>query len=283
LKQIVATVLSNMELLDYPGARYFLMRMKAPEIAAESKPGQFVMVKCGNDTVLRRPLSVHSVDKRGDIELLYAVADVRTDYSSQTETQGKAGTGSTRGKGTLWLSELKEGAQLDLIGPLGNGFSVEPSSNNLLLTAGGIGLAPLRFLAEDALSRGKSVTMLLGARTAGALFPGSLLPQSMNLVCATEDGTAGKHSMVVDMVPEYLAWADQLFACGPKAMYVALEQQMQSWPVGKPVQVSLELRMGCGTGICYSCGFRTEQGMKRICKEGPVFNIKDIIWQEVRT
>ena len=87
---------------------------------------------------------------------------------------------------------------------------------------------------------------------------------------------------MADLIPEYLTKVDQVFACGPEAMYETMQRHMNSWPVEKPVQVSLEVRMGCGVGACYSCSIRTRQGMKRVCKEGPVFDINDIIWQEVR-
>jgi dihydroorotate dehydrogenase electron transfer subunit len=109
-----------------------------------------------------------------------------------------------------------------------------------------------------------------------------MLPSPVKLIITTEDGTLGKKDTIVNIVLEHVKWADQVCACGPLAMYRAMDTQMPSWPVQKPVQVSLEVRMGCGTGVCYSCSIKTRQGMRRVCKEGPVFNIKDIIWQEVR-
>jgi dihydroorotate dehydrogenase electron transfer subunit len=272
LKQISARVISNSQLLSYPGARYFLMRIQAPEIAAKCTPGQFVMLKCGKDTVLRRPISVHSVIESTDVELLYALPDGSCDTNMK----------KVNGAGARWLSTLGTGARLDLIGPLGNGYTVEPSVNRLLLVAGGIGIAPLKFLAEYALARGHEVTFLLGARMQSGIFPPHMLPSKMTLVLATEDGSLGAKGRIVDLIPEHLEKADQVFACGPEAMYEAINKQMEIWPSKKPAQVSLEVRMGCGTGVCYSCSIRTAQGMKRVCKEGPVFNIKDIIWQEVR-
>jgi len=258
------------------------MHIQAPEIASKCTPGQFLMLKCGNDTLLRRPISVHSVIKSTGLELLYAVPCKTGNDSSPSHLARKTEPQTAMDTGTRWLSKLKKDCQLDFIGPLGNGYTIEPSAKKLLLVAGGIGIAPLKFLANFALSRRKEVTLLLGARTKSGIFPGTMLPAAANMVMATEDGSLGRKGTVIQIVPEYIDWADQVFACGPKAMYQALNRQMQICPTGKNVQVSLEVRMGCGTGICYSCSVRTEQGMKRVCKEGPVFNIRDIIWQEVR-
>jgi dihydroorotate dehydrogenase electron transfer subunit len=129
------------------------------------------------------------------------------------------------------------------------------------------------------------VTILLGARYPGALYPSTLLPQATKVISIVENNDVKslfRHGNVVEMIPEYISEADQVFACGPVAMYIAMKDTMQKWPAEKPVQISLEVRMGCGFGVCYGCSIRTRQGMKRICKEGPVFNINDIIWQEVK-
>ncbi|MCX6007100.1 MAG: dihydroorotate dehydrogenase electron transfer subunit [Chloroflexi bacterium] len=282
MNNISATVLSNKKLCVYPGATYFLMRIQAPEIAARCKPGQFLMLKCGKDTLLRRPISVHSVIDSTYLELLYALPDKIDNIDRLMSSGRETEIHIVNGMGTRWLSGLTEGCSLDLIGPSGNSFTIDSTANKLLLIAGGIGIAPLRFLAEFALSQGKEVTLLLGARTESGIIPDNLLPSGINVVTATEDGSRGKKGTVIEIVPEYIDRADQVFACGPKAMYQALENQIQTYLRGKDVQVSLEVRMGCGTGVCYSCSIRTKQGMKRVCKEGPVFNIRDIIWQEVR-
>lgn len=282
MRQVSATVISNSQILSYPGARYFLMRVRAPEIARECKPGQFLMLKCGSDTLLRRPISIHSLVGTTDLDLLYAVPDNIDQNDSQVKLARKAEVRTSTGAGTRWLSRLTKGSVLDAVGPLGNGFKIESSANRLLLVAGGIGIAPLKFLADFALKQGKQVMLLHGARTKSGIFPSEMLPKSINLFVTTEDGSTGEKDVIANSVREYVDSADQVFACGPIAMYETLATQMKDWPVAKPVQVSLEVRMGCGTGICYSCSIKTTGGMKRVCKEGPVFNIKDIIWQEVR-
>ena len=237
------------------------MCLEAAGIAAAARPGQFVMVSCGQEPTLRRPLSIHQVANSGQLHLLFSIV----------------------GKGTSWLSHRQEGETLDLLGPLGNGFSIEPASRNLLLVAGGIGIAPLAFLARQALSEGKSVILLLGARTDTGLYPQRLLPGGVETVVATEDGSTGTKGMITDILPDYVDWADQIYACGPLAMYQTIATNNQQRRVRKPVQISLEVRMGCGLGACYGCSIRTRRGMKQVCLDGPVFNLDEVIWQEVKT
>ncbi|MHB8084942.1 MAG: iron-sulfur cluster-binding protein [Dehalococcoidia bacterium] len=225
------------------------------------------MLQCSGDKVLRRPISVHAVKDTDIISFLIAPP---------------INGGTPHKSGAQQLCELREGEEFDLIGPLGNGFTIDSNSKNILIAAGGIGIAPMKFLAETALSSGRRVTLLIGARTKAALYPSSLLPKGADTIFATDDGSFGRKSSVADLIPEHVAKVDQVFACGPQAMYETMQRNMNSWPVKKPVQVSLEVRMGCGVGACYSCSIRTRQGMKRVCKEGPVFDINDIIWQEVR-
>ena len=259
----LATIVSTAEVM--PGVH--LIWVRAPGIAAASRPGQFVMARCGQGAapLLRRPLSIHQVAPKveaglpSELALLLAVV----------------------GRGTQWLAQAKPGEQLDLLGPLGNGFSIEPSSQNLLLVAGGIGIAPLVALACDALAIGRSVTLLLGAATASALYPRHLLPPGLETVIATEDGSAGRRGMVTDLLPRLWGGADQVFACGPISMYRAILAQSQGLSQGKRVQVSLEVRMGCGLGACYGCAIRTKQGMKLVCRDGPVFELGEVIWEEV--
>ena len=229
-------------------------------MASTAQPGQFIMVCCGQETLLRRPLSIHQLDdKKGKLALLYSVV----------------------GKGTHWLSKCRAGDKIDLLGPLGNGYLIHPASNNLLLLAGGIGIAPLCFLAQVALNQGYTVKLLLGASTAVQLCPSYLLPTGIRCIIATEDGTSGKKGMLTDFLPDSIGWADQIFACGPSSMYRAMATQNQQLLKAKPVQISLEVRMGCGLGVCYGCTIRTKMGLKQVCKDGPIFNLDDILWEEL--
>jgi len=256
LKQVLATVISNIELM--PG--HHLMLVEAPDIAAGARPGQFVTISCGQDLILRRPLSIHRVDKTNQISILFAVV----------------------GTGTHWLSQRRKGEKLDLLGPLGNGFFIKPESKKLLLAAGGIGIAPLVFLAQRALDNGKLVKLLLGARTKSCLYPKKFLPEGIETLVTTEDGSDGVKGKVTDILHKYVDWADQVYACGPLAMYQAIAKQSKQWRLKKPVQVSLEVRIGCGIGACFGCSIKTKKGMKQVCRDGPVFNLDEVLLEEVR-
>ena len=124
------------------------------------------------------------------------------------------------------------------------------------------------------------MTLLLGASTATQLYPGNLLPAKIEVVTTTEDGTGGKKGVITDLLPDFAGWADQIFACGPMPMYRAISVQNQPLKA-KPFQVSLEVRMGCGRGVCYGCTVKTKSGLKQVCKDGPVFELDDILWDEL--
>lgn len=239
----------------------YLMWLESPQIASEAKPGQFVMVRCGEGTEhpLRRPLSIHRLTNN-KLAFLFTVV----------------------GKGTRWLAQRQAGSSIDLLGPLGNGYSIQPGSHNLLLLAGGIGIAPLCFLTEEAVNQGYSVTLLLGASTATQLYPRHLLPAKVELVITTEDGTAGRKGMITDLLSHLVGWADQIFACGPTEMHYDMALRKKELKLeGKPAQISLEMRMGCGLGVCYGCTVKTKNGLKQVCKDGPVFELDDILWDEL--
>lgn len=264
MKQVAATVTESSQILPGTGHRsgrnisgVHLLRLRCPEIAGEAQPGQFVMASCGEECILRRPFSIHQID--GDAIALYF--NVWED-----------------GRGTPWLARRKAGDEIDLLGPLGNSYAIHPKSQKLLLAAGGMGLASLRFLVDAAVKRGLTLTLLYGTPTRYQ-YPGELLPPGIELVAVTEDGNAGRKGLITDLLPDFTDWADQVFACGPTAMY----RDMARIPElkGKSVQVSLEMRMGCGLGACYACTVKTKHGAKQVCKDGPVFNLDDIIWDEL--
>jgi dihydroorotate dehydrogenase electron transfer subunit len=215
------------------------------------------MVNCGGECVLPRPFSIHYVINREDVKLYFSVLE--------------------NGKGTGWLSQRQEGDKLVLLGPLGKGFSTLPASHNLLLVAGGMGVASLYFLAEETFKNGYSVTLVYGTAIENR-YPIDHLTPGIKTFIATEDGTAGKKGRVTDFLPDFIGWADQIFACGPLPMYKAMAQMPEL--KSKSAQVSLEVRMGCGLGICYGCTVKTRNGLKQVCKDGPVFNLDDILWDE---
>jgi dihydroorotate dehydrogenase electron transfer subunit len=233
----------------------YLIWLESPQIASTAQPGRFVMVHCGEETLLRRPLSIHQLANNSKLAFLFNVV----------------------GKGTYWLAQRQTGDNIDLLGPLGNGYSIHPESHNLLLVAGGIGIAPLYFLAQDVLEKKCSVTLLYGTADKKRYS----IPPQIKLVSATEDGTVGHHGMITDLLPEFADWADQIFACGPTEMYKSMATQNQKLLKTKSVQISLEVRMGCGRGVCYGCTVKTKRGLKQVCQDGPVFDLEDVLWDEL--
>jgi len=213
------------------------------------------MVNCGADCILPRPFSIHQVNDDSIAIFFSVLAD---------------------GKGTNWLSQRNTGDKVELFGTLGNGFSIEPESHNLLLIAGGIGIAPLYFLAQEALKREHSVILLYGTANRNRYH----VPPQIETIAATEDGSVGHRGMITDLLPEYVDWADQIFACGPLAMYRDMAGKYPRLK-HKPVQVSLEMMMGCGVGACYGCTVKTRNGLKQVCKDGPIFSLQDILWNEL--
>ncbi|MEA1958689.1 MAG: dihydroorotate dehydrogenase electron transfer subunit [Chloroflexota bacterium] len=250
MKSIIAPIISNEEVMP----NVYLLWANAPDIAGAARPGQFVMVHASenDDRILRRPLAVHRVSDKGDIALLYEVV----------------------GGGTDWLSHRRAGEVLDILGPFGNGFDVR--SHHLLLVSGGVGIAPLMFLAEKAIEDGRNVTLLFGAKTAKQVYPERLLPSGLNFVAVTQDGLIERRGMVTDLLGDLAGHADQIFACGPPAMYQAMANM--DMLDGRHVQVSMEARMGCGFGVCYGCTIETKTGLSRVCKEGPVFELSELLF-----
>lgn len=238
----------------------FALWLAAPDIARRATPGQFVMVRCGEgyDPLLPRAFSIYRIRDGSDgpeIGLLLEVV----------------------GRGTAWLARRRPGDEVALFGPLGHGFSVRPAARNLLLVGGGIGVAPLVWLTDEQVARGRSVTLLLGARTAAKLYPAELLPREVELLTATDDGSAGHHGPVTDLLPEHAGWADQILACGPTAMFQSMAVRLRAIQYRRSCQVLMEERMACGTGICYSCAVETRRhGMKLVCKDGPRFELRDV-------
>ncbi|MFH1775101.1 MAG: dihydroorotate dehydrogenase electron transfer subunit [Chloroflexota bacterium] len=272
MKQIVSRVISNEIIsaephrsLGRPVAKTHLIWLEncAP-IAAEAHPGQFIMAGCGDECVLRRPFSIHRVDNEGNLALLFSVlAD---------------------GKGTNWLAQRKPGDNIDLLGPLGNGYSLYPKSRHLLV-AGGIGIAPLYFLAQEGLRKECSVILLFGTKKPdllNRLLTKNPLPPEIKVATTSEEDTADNKGRVTDLLtPELADWADHILVSGPMPMYRDMYAQRETLLKSKPVQVSLEGIMGCGYGVCYGCTVKTRSGLKQVCSDGPVFDIEDILWDEI--
>ena len=264
----------------------WLQSFLAPELAIGARAGQFVHARTGDlsGLVLRRPFSINTADP---------VAGVITIHFR------------TIGRGTEWFTHLRPGDAVDMLGPLGRPFEVDPRSRHLLLIAGGLGMAGVRSLADEAIRDGRQVTMLFGAASARDVYPSSLLPDEVEYVIATDDGSVGHHGFVTELVPHYEAWADQAFACGPAPMLAALARQAagrrerlgvaklgRKRGAGKPdvagstaarrkafLQVSMEQNMGSAVGACLGCVIMGTNGQpQRVCREGPVFGADEVAW-----
>jgi dihydroorotate dehydrogenase electron transfer subunit len=183
------------------------------------------------------------------------------------------------GEGSSWLVRRQPGDELDCLGPQGHGFRLDPQKRCLLLVGGGYGVAPLVGLAERAIARDANVVLAVGAATAAHVFPARLLPPEVEYLVATDDGSAGHHGFVTELIPERLAWADVVYACGPVLMMAALATIMRRSAPAKPGRVAMEERMGCAMGVCLGCVIETSKGPQRVCTEGPVFDIRQVVWR----
>jgi dihydroorotate dehydrogenase electron transfer subunit len=250
-----AVVVSQEEIYD----NTYLMWLSCPPVVKGASPGRFLMIHCsdGCDPLLPRPMSFHRFRDSGGERQFAILYDVR-------------------GKGTALLSEHKPGDELSVFGPLGRGYSVSPNAQNLLLVAGGVGIAALIALADQAIVAGQSVTLLQGARSVDKLYPPELLPREVEALSSTDDGSAGHHGYVTELLPEYLPWADQVFACGPTPMFDGMAKVVREARSRKPIQALLEERMGCGTGICYGCAVFTRKGVRLVCRDGPRFELRSV-------
>ncbi|HEV8547316.1 MAG TPA: dihydroorotate dehydrogenase electron transfer subunit [Candidatus Limnocylindrales bacterium] len=283
MRLVASELVESREIL--PGQ--WLQSFHAPDLARGSRAGQFVHVRTGDYSglVLRRPFSINTVDSAtGTITIHYR----------------------TIGRGTEWFTRLRPGDAIDMLGPLGRPFEVDHRSQHLLLIAGGLGMAGVRFLADEAIRDGRQVTLLFGAASARDVYPSSLLPDEVEYVIATDDGSVGRRGLVTDLVPEYEGWADQAFACGPAGMLAALARLAggrrerlgvaklgrkrgagRQDPAGSPaarrkafLQVSMEQNMGCAVGACLGCVVMGVSGTpQRVCREGPVFASDEINWE----
>ena len=252
------------------GKDTWLIGFRSAHLASHAKPGQFVMVHLGKtskDPLLRRPFSIHRIQDKDQLMLLYKVV----------------------GKGTLLLSGLKEGDSMSVIGPLGNGFSLSKPQEKPLLIAGGMGVAPLFFLAQAFYKVQKQViTMFLGFATSEEVIcMNELKDLNADLSLTTEDGTLGTTGLVTDLLDTYarqtLDHISTIYACGPTPMLKKVAQTATTANIR--CYVSLEGHMGCGLGVCMGCAVKSHNSQKNpyyyVCKDGPVFSSEMIDWRSM--
>ncbi len=243
---------------------YFRLKLTASEIAAAAKPGQFIQIRVGDelsvDPLLARPISIFRINKEeGSIYILFRVV----------------------GKGTKLLAAKGKGDVLTIWGPIGNGFEVPEEMGNIALIAGGIGMPPLFCLQEQLSLRENppSLTLFYGGRTANDLLEMDLWEKSgATIKIATEDGSIGQKGLITEVfINEHsINQYDFIITCGPAPMLAEIQKIAVLSRL--PGQISLEAHMACGVGACLGCTCQTNRGSRRVCVDGPVFSIKEVVF-----
>lgn len=239
--------------------KHVLLRLTDHRPLPDMVPGQFVEVRVdGSDTTfLRRPISINFVDKSCN-ELWLLVATI--------------------GDGTRRIGTLKAGDVVNCVLPLGNGFAMpQTPQQRILLVGGGVGVAPLLYMGAEMKKKKIEPTFLLGARSKGDLLEIDLFKQYGRVFVTTEDGSEGEKGFVTNHSILQNEHFDRIATCGPKPMMVAVARHAHQADI--ECEVSLENMMACGLGACLCCVEKTTKGNLCVCKEGPVFNIKQLLWQ----
>lgn len=257
------------------GPQHLHMAVRLPAEFVDPIPGQFVMIRPtrGGGPLLSRPLSIYHFVRDQDhviLEFLYRVV----------------------GRGTELLSRLTPAAEVNILGPLGRGFRIEKTRSHRILLAGGMGVAPITFLAhylEGQVAGKHELKICLGAKSCAEIVGVERIKGMKGLLnIATDDGSLGSSGLVTDLLPDITQRCDPrktiIYACGPMAMLKTLAEQLA--PTGIPCQVSIEERMACGVGACLGCAVavknrRGKREQKSVCKDGPVFNIRAICWDQL--
>ena len=236
------------------------MVIACPEVAEKAQPGQFVNLLPDGNFTLRRPISICGIDKAaGTLRIVFEV----------------------RGKGTKALSELRAGDTVNMLAPLGHGFTLPEQSARAILIGGGIGTPPMLPLAEYF---GKNAVVISGFRSKdSAILQEDFAGTGAKTILCTDDGSAGRYGLVTLPLEEEIKTQkpDLICACGPMPMLRATAALAETYEI--PCQVSLEERMGCGIGACLVCACRTkdkngDEQFTHVCKNGPVFDAKEVLW-----
>lgn len=223
--------------------------LKNRRLAQEARPGQFVHIAIENGVnILRRPISICDSFME-NTRIIFEI----------------------KGEGTRWLAERREGDVLTLMGPLGNGFTVEPGKRAFVI-GGGIGTLPLYKLCKT-LNRPE---IFLGFRNKDMVVMENEFSMAGNLHIATDDGSYGYHGFAITMAEEKIDGCDIIYACGPRPMLKAVKALAEKY--GKKAQLSMEERMGCGIGACLVCVCKTTTGNRQVCLQGPVFDADEVIF-----
>ena len=240
--------------------RYVLIKLTDEQPLPEMLPGQFVEIRVDGSpaTFLRRPISINFVDTEAN-ELWLLVAAV--------------------GDGTRRLAALKAGEKLNCLLPLGNGFTMpQKREEKILLVGGGVGVAPLLYMGAQMALTGCEPTFLLGARTAKDLLMLDVFRKYGRVCVTTEDGSEGEKGFVTNHSLLQKEQFDRIATCGPTPMMKAVARYARQ--ANTECEASLENLMACGLGACLCCVEKTTDGNLCVCKDGPVFNIRRLLWQD---
>ncbi len=244
------------------GSNNYRLTLQCPQIASAAQPGQFVMIRAGlgKDPLLRRPFSIHQTSSGERIQIYFKVV----------------------GRGTEILSQAKKDQHLSVLGPLGRGFRLNVMGPTIIV-GGGLGIAPMLFLAKENCRMKKHCTddlILLGAREKNELV--HLLDDfkrlGLRLVTATDDGSHGHHGLVTEILQSAsIPPGSTVYACGPEPMMAGVNRFCQSQ--GISCQVSVESVMACGMGACLGCSRPAKDGgYTHVCLNGPVYDAEDLLW-----
>ena len=244
MKQSIFRITENTKLTD--NVYKMSLQGDTSEITA---PGQFINIKI-DSLFLRRPISVFD---RNDttVTIIYKVVGI----------------------GTEKMSQMSVGETLDVLTGLGNGYNTSLCKNHAVLLGGGVGVPPLYMLAKTLLNEGKEVTAILGFNTKNEVFAQEDFEKlGVKTIVTTVDGSYGTKGFVTNALPQDY---DYFFTCGPEPMLKAVYNSTKT-----SGQFSFEERMGCGFGACMGCSCKTITGYKRICKDGPVLEKEEILWED---
>jgi len=280
-----AKILSNIDVAE----SHFRMELACPEIAAVTRPGQFIhlLIDQRHDPLLRRPFTIFRA-KNGSIEILFQAI----------------------GRGTRLLSQKRPGDEVRIMGPLGNSFFILNELETAILVGGGIGIASLMMLAEELKQKGKRSIGLIGAQNCKRLLcVDEFQAAGAEVYVSTDDGSCGYYGLVTDMLRQILSnphkyrlhairntqyairnthhasrftfHSSRIYACGPDGMLKSVAKIAAEFHI--PAQLALENRMACGVGACLGCVLKIKSadggfGYKRVCTEGPIFDARDIVW-----
>jgi dihydroorotate dehydrogenase electron transfer subunit len=240
-----------------------LLTVSAPSgVLSRLQPGQFFNIVTrfsgSFDPLLRRPYSVYRAH-RDPPALTFLVRPF--------------------GRGSAWLAERVPGERLGMLGPLGNSFSIPSRAQRLLMIGGGVGVAPLVMLSDEAATVNLDVVFVMGAAGEAGLLAASELADRVEYLVATDDGSRGHHGLATEVVRDFVQWADQIYACGPEPMYRTLRAVVEPLRINRrpSVQISVERGMACGLGACLGCVVETTHGMIASCVKGPVFDLDQVI------